>query len=54
MIAAGGDNKAVDIWLTDPVAAQEQICAEVGTPISRAAWNLYLPDQPYDPPCSVG
>lgn len=50
-IAAGGADHRVHQWLTDPADARDRICATVGTPLTEQEWQVYLPGQPYDPPC---
>lgn len=50
-IAAGGSDRWVHRWLTDPAAARDRICATVGTPLTEDEWQVYLPGRPYDPPC---
>jgi hypothetical protein len=52
MIAAGGSDRSVRQWVTDPAAAQEMICSAVGTPITEAEWHVFLPGEPYAPPCT--
>ncbi|WP_395729632.1 helix-turn-helix domain-containing protein [Nakamurella sp.] len=51
-IAAGGSDHSVHQWLTDPAAAQDMICATVGAPLTEQEWQVYLPDEPYAPPCT--
>lgn len=51
MLAAGGSDRSIQQWVTDPAAAQTMICASVGTPLTEQEWQVYLPGQPYDPPC---
>lgn len=50
-IAAGGSDRSVHQWLTDPAAAEDLICATVGTPLTEQEWQVYLPGEPYAPPC---
>jgi WD40 repeat protein len=50
-LAAGGSDRSIHQWVTDPAQAQSLICASVGTPMTEQEWQVYLPGQPYDPPC---
>jgi hypothetical protein len=50
-LAAGGSDRSIHQWVTDPAGAQSLICASVGTPMTQQEWQEYLPGQPYDPPC---
>ena len=50
-LAAGGADHMVRVWQTSPAAAGREICADVGTPISRSEWKRYVPGVSYAPPC---
>ncbi len=52
-IAAGSTNDRLSVWKATPELAATQICQEVGSPITPTQWEIYLPDQPYQPPCPV-
>ncbi|MFD9336611.1 hypothetical protein ACFWBF_19740 [Streptomyces sp. NPDC060028] len=43
----------VELWDTDPERIIPSLCATVGDPITRQQWKRYLPDRPYEPPCST-
>ncbi|MGW6705219.1 caspase, EACC1-associated type [Streptomyces sp. NPDC054956] len=42
----------VELWDTNPDRAIGDICESAGDPITRQEWKHYLPDKPYEPPCS--
>ncbi|MEU8942412.1 hypothetical protein AB0C97_30760 [Streptomyces goshikiensis] len=42
----------VALWDTDPERIIPGLCATVGDPITRQQWKRYLPNRPYEPPCS--
>jgi WD40 repeat protein len=48
---AGGDDKGVHLWSTDPDAVAREVCDGVGDPITRKEWAQYVPGTPYAPPC---
>lgn len=50
-LAAGSTDGTTRLWPTDPGAAAAQVCADVTAPITERQWRLYLPEQPYAPPC---
>jgi WD40 repeat protein/transcriptional regulator with XRE-family HTH domain len=50
-IAGASVNNRVSLWASTPAGATQQICGEVGAPITPIQWATYLPDQPYAPPC---
>ena len=42
----------VHLWDVSPEAAESQACANLGQPLTRAEWNVYVPGVPYRTPCS--
>lgn len=52
-IAGGSINDRVSLWASSPDTATQQICGEVGAPITPVQWKIYLPDEPYHPPCAA-
>lgn len=53
-IAGASVNDRVSLWAATPGRATQQICGEVGAPMTSAQWKNYLPDQTYAPPCPAG
>lgn len=53
-IAGASTNDRVSLWASTPGRATDQICGEVGAPITLVQWKNYLPDQAYAPPCGAG
>ncbi|MET3804922.1 hypothetical protein ABIB25_001918 [Nakamurella sp. UYEF19] len=53
-IAGASINNRVSLWASTTDSATQQICGEVGTPITPVQWKIYLPDQAYAPPCAAG
>jgi WD40 repeat protein/transcriptional regulator with XRE-family HTH domain len=51
-LAASSDDGTVHLWDVSPGAAQAQVCANLGQPLTRAEWNVYVPGVPYRAPCS--
>ncbi|MBE7190437.1 MAG: WD40 repeat domain-containing protein [Jatrophihabitans endophyticus] len=51
LLAAGGRQNGVTIWSTRVRPYERRLCRDAGTPITRAEWALYVPDEPYSPPC---
>ena len=45
----GGGRPPRDV---SPGAAEAQVCANLGQPLTRAEWNVYVPGVPYRAPCS--
>jgi hypothetical protein len=39
-------------WDVSPGAAEAQVCADLGQPLTRAEWNVNVPGVPYRTPCS--
>ncbi|MEU3274455.1 hypothetical protein ABZ639_26735 [Saccharomonospora sp. NPDC006951] len=50
-LAGGSRDGGVYLWLTDPEAAIDRICARTGTRLSEEEWRQFLPGTPYQPPC---
>jgi WD40 repeat protein len=50
-VLAAVDGRSVRVWELDMAAAREQVCARVGTRITRAEWLRYLPDRSFRAPC---
>jgi WD40 repeat protein len=46
-----GDDKTVRLWRADPDDVAAMVCAVSGDAITPKEWALYLPDEPYRPPC---
>lgn len=53
LLAAGSQDRTTRLWLATPSAAASYVCSVVGTPITRAEWEHYIPLLPYDPPCAT-
>lgn len=51
-IAGGSADRTVRLWSADPDAAATRICADTGGPLSESEWARYVPDLPFDPPCT--
>ena len=51
-LAASSDDGTVHLWDVSPGAAESQACANLGQPLTRAEWNVYVPGVPYRAPCS--
>jgi len=51
-VAASSDDGTVHLWDVSPGAAEAQVCANLGQPLTRAEWNVYVPGVPYRAPCS--
>jgi WD40 repeat protein len=45
------DSSTVDVWSLDLAGMARRLCAGSGPTMTRAQWQQYLPDRPYDPPC---
>ncbi len=52
MVAAGSADGTVRLWDTSASAGAAAACADPGQPITRLAWDDYVPGQPYRAPCS--
>ena len=42
-LAASSDDGTVHLWDVSPGAAESQLCANLGQPLTRAKWNVYVP-----------
>lgn len=51
-LAASSDDGTVHLWNVSPAAARAQVCANLGQPLTRAEWSVYVPGVPYRAPCS--
>src|SRR5207245_6446662 len=51
-LASGSEDNAVRLWDTDPEEAAKNICSVIVTPLTLAQWGQYIPDVPYNPPCT--
>ena len=51
-LAASSDDGTVHLWDVSPGAAEAQVCANLGQPLTRAEWNVYVSGVPYRTPCS--
>ncbi|MGD0066713.1 MAG: helix-turn-helix domain-containing protein [Streptosporangiaceae bacterium] len=52
-IAAGSQDGNTLLWLATPAAAARYVCSISGAAITRAEWEQYLPELPYNPPCKT-
>ncbi|MFJ8045465.1 helix-turn-helix domain-containing protein [Kitasatospora sp. NPDC096147] len=50
-LAAGGRDRAVRLWETDPGRAAARVCAAAGAPLAAAEWARLVPERPFTPPC---
>ncbi|MFI2077203.1 toll/interleukin-1 receptor domain-containing protein [Streptomyces triculaminicus] len=50
-LLAGSDSTGIRLWTVDRTGILRQMCAE-SPRITPDQWAQYLPDRPYDPPCS--
>jgi hypothetical protein len=53
VLAAGSQEGSTRLWMATPAAAGSYMCSIMGTPITRAEWERYIPGQPYHPPCAA-
>jgi len=51
VLAASGSDDTLHFWDYQPAAAARQVCAQVGSAITRAEWARYVQGAPYRPPC---
>lgn len=51
ILATGGNDGVARLWNTSPEQVADYVCSIVGTPITRAEWQKYIPGLPYKPPC---
>ena len=49
----GGGTQSLQFWELDTEQVVERICATTAGNLTREQWDLYIPGQPYDPPCSA-
>lgn len=52
LLAAGGADGSVHLWLPQPAAATAALCADLGEPLSPAAWARDAPGLPMTTPCT--
>jgi WD40 repeat protein len=50
-IAAGSQDDTTRLWLASAAGAARYVCSISGVAITRAEWEQYLPELPYNPPC---
>jgi WD40 repeat protein len=50
-LATGGIDRTALLWELDPARVRARVCTVAQPPISRAAWDDYLPGLPYRPLC---
>src|SRR5580658_2008905 len=50
-LAAASDDGTVDLWDTSPAAAEADVCADAGQPLTRQEWATYIPGLTYRAPC---
>ncbi|WP_433219974.1 helix-turn-helix domain-containing protein [Dactylosporangium sp. CS-047395] len=50
-LAAGSDDATTRLWPTDPDAVAATMCRSVGSVMSRAEWEQYVPSAPFTQPC---
>lgn len=51
ILATAGNDGTVRLWETDVTQVSAYICSIEGDGITRAEWEKYLPNLPYNPPC---
>jgi WD40 repeat protein len=51
VVAAGSADGTVRLWDTSPGSAAAQVCGDDGQPLTRAAWDTYVPGLAYQQPC---
>ena len=51
LVSVGDDTATPRLWETDPERVAATICSRAPA-ITRAEWNQYLPNGPFDPPCA--
>jgi len=52
VLVAADDGGAARLWDTGSDRVGQRVCAVAGSPITPTEWKQYIPDLPYDPPCS--
>jgi WD40 repeat protein len=50
-LAAASDDGTIDLWDTSPAAAEADVCADAGQPLTRQEWATYIPGLTYRAPC---
>jgi hypothetical protein len=50
-VLAAGEGGRILAWTVDIDVMLERACANTGDQITRAEWQQYLPQTPYEPPC---
>ena len=51
-LASSGDDDTVRLWDQEVNHAIERICTTTGNVLTPQQWTRYIPQLPYDPPCS--
>jgi WD40 repeat protein len=51
-LATGSDDETVQLWNLNINAAITRTCSLAGSDLTRTQWNTYIPQSPYQPPCS--
>ena len=51
-IAAGSQDGTTRLWLATAAGAARYVCSISGVAITPGEWEQYLPELPYNPPCS--
>jgi WD40 repeat protein len=52
VLATAGDDHTVQLTELDVDDADRRICATTANNLDAAQWRLYVPELPFDPPCS--
>lgn len=50
---AGSVTQSLEFWELGTAQVTQRVCATTAGNLTREQWELYIPGQPYDPPCSV-
>jgi WD40 repeat protein/transcriptional regulator with XRE-family HTH domain len=51
VLAAASNDGTVHLWDTSPAAAEADVCAGAGQPLTRQEWATYIPGVAYRAPC---
>ena len=51
IIANASNGGTVELWDVSYADLAQQLCRNVGTPITASQWRTYLGSIPYSPPC---